>query len=82
MARNDVISTPTIDRTEIIKATCRVIDSKDLKKGLNDSSIFFDLKKLSNTFIDLLIILKPKNRNNIPRIIFGEYSTMRLNKKL
>ena len=49
-----------MERTEIIRATCKVIDNRDLKNGLKDSSMFFDFKKLSKILIVLLIILNPK----------------------
>jgi len=51
-----------------------VIDNNDLKKGLKDSSIFLDFKKLSRTFKVFLIILNPKKRKTKPRIILGAYS--------
>jgi|TARA_B100001540_G_scaffold294836_1_gene295104 hypothetical protein len=71
-----------MERTEIIRATCKVIDNRDLKNGLKDSSICLDFKKLSRTEIDFLINLSPKKRKNIPSNILGEYSTIELNKKL
>jgi hypothetical protein len=65
-----------------MRATWRVIESKDLKNGRRDSSIFLDFKNLSKILIDFLIILKPKKRKKIPSKILGEYSTIVLNKKL
>ena len=41
-----------MERTEIIRATCKVIDNRDLKNGLKDSSICLDFKKLSRIEID------------------------------
>tara|TARA_B100000424_G_C22747208_1_gene404003 strand:- start:183 stop:398 length:216 start_codon:yes stop_codon:yes gene_type:complete len=71
-----------MERTEIIRATCKVIDNRDLKNGLKDSSICLDFRKLSRIEIDFLINLSPKKRKNIPSNILGEYSTIELNKKL
>ena len=51
-----------MERTEIIRATCKVIDNRDLKNGLKDSSICLDFKKLSRTEIDFLINLSPKKK--------------------
>ena len=80
IARNEVISTPTIESTEIIKAICSVIDNNDRKNGTNDLSIFLLLRNFSKILITLLIALFPTNKKIRPSKIFGEYSIIRLNK--
>ena len=57
-----------MERTEIIRATCKVIDNRDLKNGLKDSSICLDFKKLSRIEIDFLINLSPKKEKIFPVI--------------
>ena len=82
IARKEVISTPIIDNTEIMRAIRRVNDSNDLKKGTKDSSMFLLFRKFSKTSNIFFIILRPTKRNIIPSIILGTNSIVALIRKL